>query len=114
MICRYWRGWTTTQGAPPYERLLRHTIIPGIESRSIPGFRGIDLMRRPLENEVEFATIMWFDDLAAVVSFVGDDLEAAHVPLAARTLLSRFDERVAHYKVLDRREQPSLTKPKVS
>jgi len=80
-------------------------VIPDIEARRIPGFRHIDMMRRDLADEVEFATVMWFDDLAAVEAFVGPDHEAAHVPPAARAILSRFDERAVHYNLVDRRSQ---------
>jgi hypothetical protein len=48
---------------------------------------------------------MWFDDLEAVKAFVGDDYEVAHVPERARKVLSRFDERSAHFEVIDRRSQ---------
>lgn len=107
MICRIWRGWTTVPNASVYEELLRMTVIPGIEARAIRGFRSIDMMRRDLGDEIEFATIMWFDDLAAVKAFVSEDHEVAHVPAAARAVLSRFDERAVHYNVFDRREQAS-------
>ncbi len=107
MICRIWRGWTTPANAPAYEELLRLTIVPGmIEARRIAGFRQIDILRRETGDETEFSTIMWFDDLAAIQAFVGPDHEVAHVPDAARAVLSRFDERAVHYEVLDRREQP--------
>lgn len=105
MICRIWRGWTTVANASVYEELLRSTVIPGIEARAIPGFHSIDMMRREIGGAVEFATIMWFNDLDAVKAFVGDDHEIAHVPAAARAVLSRFDERAVHYDVFDRREQ---------
>ena len=108
MICRIWRGWTTPQNATAYQELLVSTIIPGIEARGIAGFRHIDMMRREAGQEVEFATIMWFDDLAAIRAFVGDDHEVAHVPPAARAVLSRFDERALHYDVFDRREQEAI------
>jgi hypothetical protein len=62
-------------------------------------------MRRQLEDGVEFATIMWFEDLEAVKDFVGEDYEVAHVPARARAVLSRFDERSAHYEVIDRRDE---------
>ncbi len=105
--CRIWRGWTVPENAAAYQELVWRTVIPEmIEARRIPGFREIDLMRRELGHEVEFATIMWFDDVAAVKAFVGDDHEVSHVPPAARALLSRWDERAAHYEVLDRRPQP--------
>jgi hypothetical protein len=105
MICRIWRGWTSLENAAAYDGLLRGTIIPGIESRGIAGFRHIDMMRRPFGDEVEFATIMWFDDLRAIEAFVGEDAEVAHVPAAARAVLARFDERALHYEVFERRSQ---------
>jgi hypothetical protein len=49
---------------------------------------------------------MWFDSIEAIKAFVGEDAEVSHVPPAARAVLSRFDERAAHYHVLDRRPQP--------
>jgi antibiotic biosynthesis monooxygenase (ABM) superfamily enzyme len=105
MICRYWRGWTSPEQAPVYEALLRGTVVPMIEGRGIPGFRRIDILRRPLGEEVEFATIMWFDTIEAVKGFVGEDHEVAHVPAAARAVLSRFDERAVHFEVLEQRDQ---------
>lgn len=108
MICRIWRGWTTSENAPRYEAVVRGEVIPGIEARSIPGFLSIDLLRRTTPDGAEFATIMWFADLDAVKAFAGEDYEAAHVPGRAREALSHFDERSSHYEVLDRREQHGL------
>lgn len=105
MICRIWHGWTTPQNADAYEKVVRGEVIPGIEAMRVPGFRHMDLMRRPAGDEVEFVTIMWFDDLAAVKRFVGENHEVSHVPAAARAVLSRFDAHAAHYDVIDRREQ---------
>jgi len=105
MICRYWRGWTTKDNADAYQKVLVGEVVPAIEGRRIDGFRRIDMMRRDLGDEVEFATITWFDDLAAVKRFVGEDYEVAHVPAAARAVLKRFDQRSAHYEVFDSRSQ---------
>jgi heme-degrading monooxygenase HmoA len=105
-VCRIWRGWTSLHDADAYQELVWRTVIPEtIEARAIPGFQHIDLMRRDLADEVEFATIMWFDSIDAVRAFVGQDYEASHVPPAARSVLKRFDERAVHYQVLDRRPQ---------
>ncbi len=105
MICRLWRGWTDPANADAYERIVRGEVIPGIEARRIAGFRHIDLMRRDCGDEVEFATLMWFDDLDSIKAFVGEDYAVSHVPAAARAVLSRFDERASHFEVLDRRPQ---------
>lgn len=101
MISRLWRGWTTPQNADAYERLLRTDVFPGIVARRIPGFQGIQLLRRNVESETEFVTIMWFDSLDSVRAFAGNDYERAVVPLAARQLLRRFDERSAHFQLRD-------------
>lgn len=100
MITRIWRGWTTRENAPAYQGLLLSEIFPGIASRSIAGYRGISLVRRDLGTDVEFVTVMWFDSLDAVRAFAGDRYEIAVVPPKARALLSRFDERSAHYETI--------------
>ena len=103
MISRIWLGWTTPANADAYERLLHEDIFTGIAARDIPGFLGIDLLRRQAGAQVEFVTIMWFDSLAAVRAFAGAEYEVAVVPPAARKLLQQFDARSAHYDVRERR-----------
>jgi heme-degrading monooxygenase HmoA len=97
VIVRIWHGWTSVADADAYEALLRDEIITGIAGRRIEGYRGIELFRRALGNEVEFVTLMRFESLDAVRSFAGDDYEVAVVPTRARALLARFDARSAHY-----------------
>ena len=99
MIRRVWHGWTSPENADAYETLLKEEIFVGISDRNIRGYHGIQLLRRTVGNEVEFMTIMTFDDLDAVREFAGVDYEAAYVPAKARTLLARFDERSQHYEV---------------
>ena len=101
MISRVWHGWTSRENANAYEELLRTEIFTGIAKRSIQGYRGIHLLRRDVDDGVEFVTIMWFDSLDAVRAFAGEDYEAAVVPPKARKLLSRFDGRSAHYQVIE-------------
>jgi heme-degrading monooxygenase HmoA len=99
MISRIWHGWTKPGNADAYESLLKTEIFHGIEERQIAGFRGIQLLRREVGEEVEFVTIMEFDSLPAVRAFAGEDYEVAVVPPPARALLSRFDARSQHYEI---------------
>lgn len=99
MIARIWHGWTTPSNADPYESLLREEVFVGIKNRSIDGFRGIELLRLDLGDEVEFVTIMHFESIDAVRAFAGEAYEVAVVPPKARALLARFDERSRHYEV---------------
>lgn len=108
MISRTWRGWTTHGNADKYEELFRTTIFPGILVRDIPGFDAIELGRRALGEEVEFLTTMWFQSWDAVKQFAGPDWEISVVPPAARTLLTRFDEKAQHYEIQERRSAAAV------
>lgn len=99
MISHAWHGWTRLDNADAYESLLKSEIFAGIQRRQIRGYRGIQLFRRTIGDEVEFVTVMWFDSIEAVRTFAGEDYEVAVVPPKARDLLSRFDERSQHYEV---------------
>jgi hypothetical protein len=107
MICRLWRGWTSPQNADAYERIVRGRVIPEIEAMGIEGFRHIDPVaaRHRSRGGVRHHYVVRRPRGGAALRRRG--LRArSHVPPAARTVLGRFDERAAHYDVLDRRSQP--------
>lgn len=99
MISRIWHGYTTFDNADSYENLLKKEIFIGIENREIAGYQGIQLLRRSMETEVEFITIMWFDSIESIKIFAGEDYENSVVLPQARSLLSRYDQRSQHYEV---------------
>jgi antibiotic biosynthesis monooxygenase (ABM) superfamily enzyme len=99
MISRIWHGYTSHACAEAYEHLLREEVFAGIRARRIPGFIDVQMLRRQHEREVEFMTIMRFDDMNAVKAFAGPDFELSQVPSKASALLARFDERSQHYEV---------------
>ena len=100
MIARIWHGYTSNANADAYENLLENEIFVGIEKKNVKGYKGIQLLRRSLENEVEFTTIMWFDNIESVKEFAGDHFETAYVPAKAREVLARFDATSIHCKLL--------------
>jgi hypothetical protein len=100
MIARIWRGWTTPEKAGAYQQMVSTQVLPEIASRNLEGYHGAYLLRREMEGEVEFSTIMFFDSIDNIRAFTGEDYAVAHVPVEARAVLSRFDERSAHYETL--------------
>ena len=102
MIKRVWRGWASVENADEYQQVLNSTIVPGITARRIPGHRGTVILRERDRDgtEVQFVTIMTFDDWEAVREFAGGDGHRSVVPPQARALLSRFDEHSAHFDVV--------------
>jgi len=96
MILRIWHGYTTKENADSYENLLKNEIFPEIASKGINGYKKVQLLRRELEEDVEFTTIMWFERLESVIEFVGENYETVYVPDKARKILSRFDMKATH------------------
>jgi heme-degrading monooxygenase HmoA len=109
MILRIWHGYTTPANADAYEMLLKREIFHGIEAKRLRGFRGIELLRRALGDEVEFVTVMRFDSIDSVKAFTGEDYETAYVPDAARKVLKRFDARSQHYELRESRSYGDST-----
>ena len=103
-IKRVWHGWTTPENANTYQNLLHDEIFPGIEAKNIPGYRSIELLRLDHDNEVEFVTIMTFDLLQNVIDFQGEDYTRCYVPDSAQQVLKRWDERSAHYGLIEMRK----------
>ena len=99
MISRIWHGWTDPANADAYEEMLRSAVLPGISER-VNGYLGVYLLRRDHEQEVEFVTVTMFASFDAVRSFAGDDYDAPVIEPEAAKLLSRFDDRVAHYETV--------------
>jgi heme-degrading monooxygenase HmoA len=99
MIERIWHGWTAAADADEYERRLREEILPAFADEGIDGYLGARVLRRDAGDEVEFVTVLRFADLDAVRAFAGDEYRTAHVPPAAREVLSRYDDEARHYEV---------------
>lgn len=98
MIARLWHGWTTPENADTYEKFVGTEVLPSFGA--ISGYKGAYLLRSDGESETEFATLTLFEDLEAVRRFAGEDYQRAVIPAEGRKLLSRFDERSKHYRVV--------------
>jgi hypothetical protein len=101
MIARIWHGWTSFENANIYENLLINEIFPSIENKNVKGYRKISLLKRSLQNEVEFITIMLFDNLSAVKEFAGEEYEKSYVPQKAQEVLLRHDKFSQHYEIIN-------------
>jgi heme-degrading monooxygenase HmoA len=106
MIARIWHGYTSLENADEYEIRLREDILPGIGR--VEGYKGAQLLRRNHASEVEFITITYFTDLDAVVAFAGEDYTKAVIGKGADKLLTHFDERSAHYDLVDNLVTPEF------
>jgi heme-degrading monooxygenase HmoA len=101
MIARVWHGYTRPEDADEYEAMLKPELLPGLSTKS--GFAGSYLLRRDLGGEVEFITMILWESLDHVRAVAGEDYERAIVPDERRRVLSRWDDKAAHYEVVSRR-----------
>ena len=98
MIARIWHGWAASfENADADEDFLRTSFLPA--ARRLAGYRGADVLRRSIGDEIEFVTITRFESLDAVRAFAGEDFERANVAPRARELLARFDAHCSHFEI---------------
>jgi antibiotic biosynthesis monooxygenase (ABM) superfamily enzyme len=97
MIARLWKGWTTPEHADAYEKLLRETVLPGLQQ--FAGYRGGYILRQDGNEEVEFAVLNLFDSLDAVRAFAGPDYTVPVFEPEARQLLSKVEPIARRYEV---------------
>jgi heme-degrading monooxygenase HmoA len=99
MIARTWRGWTAPEDADAYVDYLNKTGM--LAYRSTPGNRGAWILRRPVGERVEFVTLSFWDSMAAVRAFAGDEPErAVFYPEDDRFLVDR-EVTVHHFELFD-------------
>ena len=98
MIARIWHGWTRSWDADAYARHLVATTI--LECRAVPGTRAAYLLRRGECDRTEFVTITFWDSLAAMRAFTGENGEPPLSSADARFLIGGAPA-VVHYETID-------------
>lgn len=100
MICRIWHGWTTLQNADAYDSYLQKELFPKVQRElGSRGYLGFHLLRLKSVAEVEFVTMLWFNSLEPVKAFAGGNYSVPVISDKAKSLLSRFADRVEHYEL---------------
>lgn len=97
MIARTWRGRATAEKADDYYRHFTTEVVENL--KSIPGNKGAYLLRRTIDDEVEFLAVTLWDSIDTIKKFSGDDSEVAHIEPEGRAALSAFDEFAQNYEV---------------
>lgn len=97
MVARIWHGYTKPEDADAYEAKLKPEMLPGIGK--VPGYRGGYVLRRKLENEVEFITIMIWESIEALKSVAGPNYTVSIIPEDRLKFLVRHDSHATHYEI---------------
>ncbi len=99
MISRHWRGLARPTDADRYVEHLRVETFP--KMAKIPGFISASILRRDVDEGVEFLIVTRWHSIEAIRQFAGQDPEVAVVPATVQDMMITYDRRVRHYEILD-------------
>jgi heme-degrading monooxygenase HmoA len=99
VIVRTWRGRAPAENLPAYVRHFRTRVLP--ELRQIEGFLGATLLKEIRHGEAELLVLTRWISMDAIRAFAGADLTRAVVHPDVTAILTRFDDTVQHYEVLE-------------
>ena len=106
MICRLWRGCTSPQNADAYARIARGRVIPEIEAMESKASATSIYCGAPAAKRWSSSPSCGSATSPPCGASPARTTRVAMFRSEARAVLARFDERAAHYDVLDRRPQP--------
>jgi heme-degrading monooxygenase HmoA len=99
MIARIWRGVTRLADKDIYYDYLLKTGV--LEYKETKGNRGVRVLRRVYDEEVEFLIITLWDSWDAIKAFAGEEYEKAVYYPEDKKFLLQLDPHVLHYEVLE-------------
>lgn len=100
MVSRHWTGIAKKERADEYIHHLRTDTFKQIEK--IPGFISAQILKREINEGIEFLIITEWNNLNAVKQFAGQSFDTAVVPKLVQDIMIRYDDKVRHYDVDDK------------
>lgn len=97
MIERHWKGIARSDQADNYIRHLITKTFPKVSS--MKGFVKATILKRPVDEGVEFLIVTAWESIEAIKQFAGEQVDVANIPAEARAMMVRFDEYARHYEV---------------
>jgi len=99
MIARKWHGIVPSEKAEIYHSYLLATGLRDYTATA--GNRGVFLFKRANGDITHFDTLTFWNDVAAIKKFAGEDYEKARYYPEDKDYLLEFEELVTHYEVLE-------------
>ena len=106
MIAREWKCRVPEVHSKGFTGYLYETGIK--DSSATPGFLGAQIFRRSLAGKVELTLITYWDKLASIQAFAGDDISQARLYPEDEVYELEPDFTVQHYEVIEHQLSPEL------
>ncbi|WP_394974479.1 antibiotic biosynthesis monooxygenase [uncultured Croceitalea sp.] len=97
MIARIWQGKTSAKNFDDYTAFLKKVAVP--DYNKTDGFVSLTFLKRLENNEGHFTLITFWENLAVIKNFAGEDFEKAKYYPEDDNYLLEFEEKVVHYDV---------------
>jgi heme-degrading monooxygenase HmoA len=96
-IARIWQGRVSIAKADEYEKYLTDNGVPKMTSTA--GNLGIQILRRPASDAVEFIVITYWESRDAIKKVVGEDIDHAYSLPRDHEFLLEPVKTVRHYQI---------------
>ncbi len=97
MIARIWQGTTKMEHFEAYTRFLITTAIP--DYKKTDGFEKLTFLRKIEGGVGHFTLITYWQNLAVIKNFAGNEVEKAKYYPEDQGYLLNFEEKVNHFEV---------------
>ena len=98
MIIRQWRGFAAIEESDEYVDHFRRIVLPDLNR--MQGYHEAYLLRRNLEDGIEFSVLTLWESMDAIRRFAGENTEMAVIAPEAEALLRAFDTTATHYEIV--------------
>jgi heme-degrading monooxygenase HmoA len=99
MVVRVWRGKSSAVSAAAYGEFLQDTAYP--DYGAVRGNCGWMLLRRSLDDAVEFMFVSFWESMDAVAEYAEGDPSRPKFYPEDRAALLELTDRVDHFEVVD-------------
>ena len=96
-IIRVWYGLAKNNHANDYGEHVKNDIFPLLAK--MRGNLGAKVLRRDVDEGVEFAVITAWNSIEAIREFAKEDLDKAVVAEVAQSYFIKYDKQVSHFIV---------------
>ena len=97
MISRHWTGLCKRERANDYIQHLRKDTFEKLGQ--MQGFRKAYILKREIQEGIEFLIVTEWESLNAIKQFAGNDPETAVIPEMVQDMMVKYDKVVRHYEI---------------
>lgn len=97
VIARIWHGTTKLSDKDEYTQFMLEKAVP--DYKNTKGFVKLSFLTHTVDDIAHFTLITYWQNLAVIKNFAGDDYETPKYYEKDKQFLLEFEDEVIHYEV---------------